>query len=98
MSCGRFALLRRLVSVGALLSAAAVFAEDIPAPGTVTLRSRHAFDTLVSLVEAVVEKNKMGLVAQASASRGARLPAMPCLLTPATVRAGLDWTLAASGP
>ena len=33
--------------------------------------SKHGFDALVSHVEAAVSEQKMGLVAQASASRGA---------------------------
>ncbi|MBI5718785.1 MAG: DUF302 domain-containing protein [Burkholderiales bacterium] len=45
-------------------------AEAVP-PGTRTLATSHAFDVLVTRVEAAVEANKMGLVAQASASRGA---------------------------
>lgn len=40
-------------------------------PGTVTLATKHSFDTLVERVEQAVAANKMGLVAQASASRGA---------------------------
>jgi uncharacterized protein (DUF302 family) len=71
MSSARVAFVRLLVSVVALLSAATVAAQDLSLPGSVTLHSRHAFDTLVSRVEAAVEANKMGLVAQASASRGA---------------------------
>ena len=42
-----------------------------PYPGTVTLRSEHTFDELVARLEKSIEANKMGLVAQASASRGA---------------------------
>ncbi len=40
-------------------------------PGTVTVATKHSFDTLVERVEQAVAANKMGLVAQASASRGA---------------------------
>ncbi|MBI2296101.1 MAG: DUF302 domain-containing protein [Betaproteobacteria bacterium] len=36
-----------------------------------TVRTRHGFDTLVSRVEKAIADHKMGLVAQASASRGA---------------------------
>jgi uncharacterized protein (DUF302 family) len=46
-------------------------AADAALPGTRTVATRHGFDTLVARVEAAVEKNKMGLVALASASRGA---------------------------
>jgi len=48
-------------------------AADISAPfaGTVTAKTRLGFDALVSRVEKAVADNKMGLVAQASASRGA---------------------------
>lgn len=42
-----------------------------PLPGTVTVKTRLGFDALVSRVEKAVAANKMGLVAQASASRGA---------------------------
>ena len=42
-----------------------------PFPGTVTIKTKHGFDALVSRVEKAVADNKMGLVAQASASRGA---------------------------
>lgn len=42
-----------------------------PLPGTVTIKTQLGFDALVSRVEKAVAANKMGLVAQASASRGA---------------------------
>ena len=42
-----------------------------PYPGTTTLRSEHGFDELVGRLEKSIEANRMGLVAQASASRGA---------------------------
>jgi uncharacterized protein (DUF302 family) len=42
-----------------------------PYPGTTTLKTKHGFDALVGRVEKAVAANKMGLVAQASASRGA---------------------------
>lgn len=42
-----------------------------PYPGTTTLKTRHGFDALASRVEKAVADHKMGLVAQASASRGA---------------------------
>ncbi len=64
------------VSASAWLLAAALagqaFAQTAaPYPGTVTLATKHSFDTLVGRVEQAVAANKMGLVAQASASRGA---------------------------
>lgn len=42
-----------------------------PYPGTETLATKHSFDVLVERVEQAVAANRMGLVAQASASRGA---------------------------
>ena len=53
--------------------AGAAAAADIstPLPGTVAIKTRHGFDTLVSRVEKAVSDHNMGLVAQASASRGA---------------------------
>lgn len=42
-----------------------------PYPGTVTVKSRHGFDALVARLEQAIAANGMGLVAQASASRGA---------------------------
>jgi len=53
--------------------AASAAGADTPAPlpGTVTVKTSHQFDTLVDRVEKAIAKHKMGLVAQASASRGA---------------------------
>ena len=42
-----------------------------PLPGTHTSVSPHAFEALVTRLEKAIEANKMGLVAQANASRGA---------------------------
>lgn len=42
-----------------------------PLPGTVTIKTTHGFDALASRVEKAIADHKMGLVAQASASRGA---------------------------
>jgi len=42
-----------------------------PSPGTHTSVSHYAFDALAARLEKSIEANKMGLVAQASASRGA---------------------------
>ena len=44
---------------------------ETPPRGTLTIPSKHSFDVLVSRVEKAVADHKMGLVAQASASRGA---------------------------
>ncbi|MBI4757132.1 MAG: DUF302 domain-containing protein [Betaproteobacteria bacterium] len=65
----------QLLLVLALLTA---WAADIahadvstPYPGTRVVRSPHAFNVLTQRLERAVEANGMGLVAQASASRGA---------------------------
>jgi len=71
MSNAIASLARTLTLAAALWPAAAALADEVVLPGTRTLPSRHAFDALVARVEAAVEKNQMGLVAQASASRGA---------------------------
>lgn len=42
-----------------------------PLPGTRTAQSSYGFDALATRLEKAIEANKMGLVAQASASRGA---------------------------
>ncbi len=64
-------LCRALAFAVALLSATAALADEVTLPGTRTLQTKHAFDALVTRVEAAVGKHQMGLVAQASASRGA---------------------------
>lgn len=46
-------------------------AADSPFPGTIVVKTKHGFDALVSRVEKAVAEHKMGLVAQASASRAA---------------------------
>lgn len=51
--------------------AGAVAAADSPYQGTTVVRTKYGFDALVSRIEKAVADNKMGLVAQASASRGA---------------------------
>ena len=58
-----------MLLVAACVAAAAE--ASAPLPGTVTVKTKHGFDALVSRVEKAVTDNKMGLVAQASASRGA---------------------------
>lgn len=42
-----------------------------PYAGTQVIKTSHAFDALVARLERVISDNRMGLVAQASASRGA---------------------------
>lgn len=64
------------IVVGAWLIAsmlAGVVAADIgqPLPGTVSVKTAHRFEALLARLEAAIERHKMGLVAQASASRGA---------------------------
>ncbi len=71
MSHPNSAPFRTLAFAVALLSATAALAEDVTLSGTRTLQTRYAFDALVARVETAVEKSQMGLVAQASASRGA---------------------------
>jgi len=54
------------------LAGAPVHADDkSPYPGTISRHASHSFDTLVKRLEQSITDNKMGLVAQASASRGA---------------------------
>ena len=56
-----------------MMAACVAAAADVsaPLPRTVTIKTKHGFDALVSRVEKAVADNKMGLVAQASDSRGA---------------------------
>lgn len=56
-----------------LLGASSVAHAEIPAPypGTQTVSSQHSFDKLLQRLERAISDNKMGLVAQASASKGA---------------------------
>jgi len=46
-------------------------AADTPYPGTIVVKTEHGFNRLVDRLENAIAANKMGLVAQASASRGA---------------------------
>lgn len=57
-----------LFSSGLIASAAD---KSVPLPDTVTIKTSHAFDALATRVEKAIADHKMGLVAQASASRGA---------------------------
>lgn len=56
-----------------IAATAGVGAADNPAPlpGTVTVKTQYGFEILVNRVEKSIANHKMGLVAQASASRGA---------------------------
>ena len=65
---------RRLLLVAGLLAfsgASPCRAAEAAPPESVTLKTRHGFEALVTRVEKAVADHKMGLVAQASASRGA---------------------------
>lgn len=62
---------RGLMLATLLLVGAGAASADAPLPGTRTVATRHGFDALVSRVETAVSDHRMGLVAQASASRGA---------------------------
>ena len=42
-----------------------------PLPGTLSVKTKYGFDELTARLEKAIADNKMGLVAQASASRGA---------------------------
>lgn len=66
-----YAHVRVIALAMALFAGSSAAAADAPYPGTMTVASKHGFDELVSRVEAAVSDHKMGLVAQASASRGA---------------------------
>jgi uncharacterized protein (DUF302 family) len=65
---------RRAMVLGLLVFAAAglVRAENpTPYPGTQSVPSPHSFDVLLQRLERAIADRKMGLVAQASASKGA---------------------------
>lgn len=67
---------RSVFAAGVLLTLALAGApvqagDKSPYPGTITRHASHNFDTLVKRLEQSIADNKMGLVAQASASRGA---------------------------
>jgi uncharacterized protein (DUF302 family) len=63
----RYAVAALVLAAGA----AASLAQELPLPGTVSLKVPHGFDASVARLEKAISENKMGLVAQASASRGA---------------------------
>lgn len=71
MAFERVALPWLPVLVGMLSAASVALAQQAGLPGTHTLHSRVGFDALVARTEAAIEKQKMGLVAKASASQGA---------------------------
>lgn len=54
-----------------LLASGAAVAADSPYPGTINIATKHKFDALMDRLERAIDANGMGLVAQASASRGA---------------------------
>ncbi len=60
-----------LFVLGMLFIASTQADVDSPLPGTITLQTPHPFNVLASRVEQAISDHKMGLVAQASASRGA---------------------------
>lgn len=65
---------RRALLFSCLLLAASSLAHaesPAPYPGTQTVSSQHSFDRLLQRLERAINDNKMGLVAQASASKGA---------------------------
>jgi uncharacterized protein (DUF302 family) len=64
-------LLRVVAALVLVAGSGVASAQGSPPPGTVSVRTQHAFDALQGRLEKAVADNKMGLVAQASASRGA---------------------------
>jgi uncharacterized protein (DUF302 family) len=71
MSRLHVSLILSLATATLMLVGTPARAADAAPPGTRTVATRHGFDDLVTRVEAAIENNKMGLVASASASRGA---------------------------
>lgn len=75
ISLGKSIWISRIAVFAALIVAAVAGAaaadRPAPLPGTVTIKTQYGFDALVNRVEKAVANQKMGLVAQASASRGA---------------------------
>lgn len=60
-----------LVLLLTLAAASTVHAAEALLPGTVTVATPHPFDRLLQRLEEAIAEHKMGLVAMASASRGA---------------------------
>ncbi len=66
------ARLTLLFSCLLLTTAGLAYADNtVPYPGTQTVSSKYSFDQLLPRLEHAIADNKMGLVAQASASNGA---------------------------
>ena len=63
-------LIRSVFFVSLLSISTLTFAQGTP-PGILTVASPHTFEATLARLEKAIEANKMGLVAQASASRGA---------------------------
>lgn len=60
-----------LLATSVMINAVPAMTADYPYPGTVTVPTPHKFDTLLTRLGKAISDNGMGLVAQASASRGA---------------------------
>jgi uncharacterized protein (DUF302 family) len=60
-----------LMSVFSMASNTASAQTSSPLPGTINKRSKFPFNMLLERLERAVQSNQMGVVAQASASRGA---------------------------
>ncbi|MBI2352105.1 MAG: hypothetical protein HYV00_11645, partial [Deltaproteobacteria bacterium] len=61
-----------LLAASLMIDAAVpAMAADYPYPGTITVPTPHKFDTLLTRLGKAISENGMGVVAQASASRGA---------------------------
>jgi len=71
MVAARFKTCMHAWALSLLMTAATATAQESALPGTQTLPTALRFEALVARVEAAIGKQGMGLVAQASASRGA---------------------------
>lgn len=60
-----------VMGLPALIGAGPSRGAETALPGTTTIKTRQGFDALITRVEKSIADRKMGLVAQASASRGA---------------------------
>ncbi len=59
--------------IGLALAPAGVTADNpTPYPGTRVMKTAHSYETLVQRLEDVIKENKMGIVARASATLGAK--------------------------
>jgi len=65
------AFVRSVIAALLAWSLSALSAHAQMPDGTVSVATRHSFDTLIERVEQAVAKNGLGVVAMASASRGA---------------------------